>query len=552
MKHIWQTGIASLFLLSVACKSSTESKITLENNALEKTHLKKQGTTTQLIVDGAPYLILGGELGNSSFTSMEYMKPIWPNLKKLHVNTILAPVFWELIEPREGEFDFKLMDELVNEAKNQEFKLVLLWFGSWKNSMSSHVPAWVKRNQERFPRAKSKEGISQELLSPFSKNNLEADSNAFMALMERVKYWNKNENVVIMVQPENEIGMLPSARDHHHLANTKYAEKVPTELMDYLNENKDNLMPSFKSVWEVNGFKQKGNWEEVFGKGAQTEEIFMAWFFAKFVNEVTKKGKEIYDIPMFVNAALNAPHKKPGEYPSAGPLPHLMDVWKAATPQIDFLSPDFYNPNFKHWNDLYTTQGDPLFIPEHHFNNTVGAKALFALGHYEAIGFSPFSIESKEDPENETLGKIYGLVQQCMPLITSNQGQNKLDGALLEDRDDFSIMNFGDYKFTLKHTYSLGWETNSKNDVWDPAGALVVQTAEKEFFIIGDGVMVSFENAKDPSKIVGILKNEEGYFEDGNWKVLRHLNGDQTHQGRHVRMFHGHQSIQRLELYDYE
>src|SRR5690606_18189871 len=138
---------------------------------------------------------------------------------------------------------------------------------------------------------------------------------------------------------------------------------------------------------------------------------------------------EIYPLPMFVNAALIRPGKIPGEYPSAGPLPHLMDIWKAAAPSIDMLSPDFYTPDFEYWNDLYVRQNNPLFIPEHRFDNTVGAKALFAIGHYEAIGFSPFSIE---DNINMELAGAYDLIKQLYPLITENFGQNKIDGVLLD------------------------------------------------------------------------------------------------------------------------
>jgi beta-galactosidase GanA len=134
-------------------------------------HLIKQGKIYQLIVDDKPFIILGGELGNSSFTSLEYMEPIWPKLRTMNMNTVLAPVYWELIEPSEGRFDFELFDQLINEARNNHLKVVLLWFGSWKNSMSSHAPSWVKKNQARFPRIKDDKGISHEILTPFSGNN---------------------------------------------------------------------------------------------------------------------------------------------------------------------------------------------------------------------------------------------------------------------------------------------------------------------------------------------------------------------------------------------
>ena len=350
-------------------------------------HLSKQGNTTQLIVDQKPFIIFGGELGNSTFTSFGNMETVWPKLKSLNLNTVLAPVYWELIEPKEGEFDFELLDRLIEEARRNDLKLVLLWFASWKNSMSSHVPSWVKLDQKRFPRVKDNNGISHEILTPFSEDNLNADLRAFSILMAHIKEIDEKENTVILVQPENEIGMLPSARDYHPLANEKFNKPVPDELINYLTKNKNNLAPELVSHWKENGYKTEGNWEEIFGTGLHTDEIFMAWYFAEYTNKIVKAGKKEYNLPMFVNAALNAPNKKPGEYPSAGPLPHLLDIWKVAAPNIDFYSPDFYNPRFKHWNDLYTRNGNPLFIPEHRFDSTVAAKAIYAIGHYEAIGF---------------------------------------------------------------------------------------------------------------------------------------------------------------------
>ena len=515
-------------------------------------HLSKQGNTTQLIVGQKPFIILGGELGNSTFTSLGNMKTVWPKLKSLNLNTVLAPVYWELIEPKEGEFDFELLDRLIEEARRNDLKLVLLWFASWKNSMSSHVPSWVKLDQKRFPRVKDNNGISHEILTPFSEDNLNADLRAFSMLMAHIKEIDEKENTVILVQPENEIGMLPSARDYHPLANEKFNKPVPDELINYLTKNKNNLAPELVSHWKENGYKTEGNWEEIFGKGLHTDEIFMAWYFAEYTNKIVKAGKKEYNLPMFVNAALNAANKKPGEYPSAGPLPHLLDIWKVAAPNIDFYSPDFYNPRFKHWNDLYIRNGNPLFIPEHRFDSTVAAKAIYAIGHYEAIGFSPFSIESNDDVASENLSKMYGLINQLSAIITTNHGRNTIEGVLLDKENPETTFTLGDYEFIVKHSHTLGWESNAKNEVWEPAGAIFIRTGENEFYIAGTGIVATFKNTKLENAKVGILKNTEISKIDDNWKVLRHLNGDQTHQGRHIRIFLGNYTIQKLELYNYD
>ncbi|MFH6936297.1 DUF5597 domain-containing protein [Flavobacterium sp. FlaQc-30] len=513
--------------------------------------LQKKGNKTQLIVNQKPFLIRGGELGNSSATSMESMETIWSKLVDMNLNTVLTPVYWELIEPEEGKFDFSLIDDLILRARKENLKLVFLWFGSWKNSMSSHAPAWVKLNQKKYPRVKDDKDKSHEILTPFSENNLQADLNAFKKLMRHIKELDQKEQTVIMIQVENEIGMLPTARDYHPLANEALKKEVPKELLQYLQKNKEKLVPEFLEIWKKNGFKTSWNWEEVFGKGLHTDEIFMAWYFSKFTNQIAKAGKDIYPIPMFVNAALNAPEKKPGQYPSAGPLPHLMDVWKAAGNSIDFLAPDFYNPSFKQWNDLFTRQGDLLFIPEHRFDETAPFKGLYAIGHYEAIGFSPFSIESVADAKKEPLGKIYDLIYQLTPIIEVNKGLGKIEGVLLDKENNTQIIKLGDYEFTFKHDYTLNWSDGAKAEVWPMSSAIIIEITKNEFYIAGSGIVVTFKPLKENLN-AGILKTDQGKFEDEKWKTIRHFNGDQTHQGRHLRISVGDYEIQKIKLYTYE
>jgi beta-galactosidase GanA len=517
-------------------------------------HLRQQGAATQLIVDGKPFLVLGGELGNSSSSSLEYMRPIWPRLVSLNLNTVLVPVYWELIEPTQGRFDFSLVDGLIQNARAHRLHLVPLWFGSWKNSMSCYAPAWVKMNQARFPRAQDKAGRGMEILSPFSEANADADARAFAAFMQHLREVDSRDHTVIMVQVENEIGMIPDSRDRSAIAERLYNQAVPAELMNYLAERKDALIPEFREVWAKAAFKTRGTWEEIFGRGPGTDEIFMAWHFARYANRVAERGKAEYPLPMYTNAALIRPGYLPGQYPSAGPLPHLMDVWRAGAPQIDFLSPDIYFPSFGEWCRKYHRLSNPLFIPEAVLNPLSAVNALYAIGQHDGIGFSPFSIESLDNPEASPLAQSYAMLAQLAPLILEHQGKGTMAGFLPEGAEQRAPQQVRLNGYTLNVTYerpappasALGARTMEVL-----CGGLAIALGPDEFIFAGSGLVATFEADTPGDTNVGILLVQEGKYTNGQWVPGRWLNGDQTHQGRHLRLEPGRFDLQRIKLYRY-
>jgi beta-galactosidase GanA len=513
--------------------------------------LRKQGKAVQVVVDDKPFLVLAGELGNSTSSSLEYMQSVWPKLVALNLNTVLIPIYWELIEPTEGKFDFTLVDGLIQEARKHKLHLVPLWFASWKNSMSCYAPAWVKTNQTRFPRSQEKDGKGIEILSPFSKENLDADARAFAAFMRHLREVDGNDHTVIMVQVENEIGMIPDSRDRSAIADKLFNQGVPVELMDYLQQHKDTLIAEFRAVWAANGFKTRGTWEEVFGKGPGTDEIFMAWYFARYVNRVTEVGKAEYPLPMFVNAALIRPGYQPGQYPSAGPLPHIMDIWRAGAPKIDFLSPDIYFQNFAEWVRKYQRSGNPLFIPEAMPGPLNAVNALYAIGQHDAIGFSPFSIESLDEVTSRALRDSYDLLRQMDSVILEYQGKGLMAGLLPEGAEQRlpQQLRLGDYLLNITYERPAPTPTAQAPDV--VSGGLVVALGPDEFVFAGTGITITFEAATPGEPIAGILSAQEGKYVNGLWVPGRRLNGDQTHQGRHIRLVPGKFGIQRIKLYRY-
>jgi len=510
-------------------------------------YLRKQGNATQLMVDDRPFLVLAGELGNSSSSSLDYMKPIWPRLAALNLNTVLVPVYWELIEPAEGQFDFTIVDGLIQEARKHKLHLVPLWFASWKNSMSCYAPAWVKTDQKRFPRSQDRAGNGMEILSPFSKANLDADARAFAAFMRHLREIDANDRTVIMVQVENEIGMIPDSRDRSAVANELWNQAVPADLMNYLQQHKEELAAEFHELWATNAFRTRGTWEEVFGKGPRAEEIFMAWHYARYTNRVTEAGKAEYPLPMFVNAALIRPGYQPGQYPSAGPLPHLIDVWRVGAPRIDFLSPDIYFQNFAEWASKYRRSGNPLFIPEAMPSPLAAVNALYAIGQHDAIGFSPFSIDSLEEETGKAVTASYQLLTQLAPLILEHQGKAVMAGLLPEGPEQRQPQQLRLGNYILNITY----ERPSNQNATVLSGGLVIATGPDEYVFGGTNLTVTFETDKPGDPLVGILSVEEGQYVDGQWRVERRLNGDQTHQGRHLRLVPGKFGIQRIKLYRY-
>lgn len=513
--------------------------------------LRKHGTATQLVVDGKPFLILGGELGNSSSSSLEYMRPIWPKLVSLNLNTVLVPVYWELIEPTEGRFDFSLVDGLIQEARGHQLRLVPLWFASWKNSMSCYAPAWVKTNEQRFPRAEDKAGNGMEILSPFSQENLDADARAFAAFMRHLREVDSHDHTVIMVQVENEIGMIPDSRDRSVIANQLFNQAVPSALMNYLEQHRDTLIPELRAAWAQTKFKTRGTWEEVFGPGVGTDEIFMAWHFARYTGRVAEAGKAEYPLPMFVNAALIRPGHGPGQYPSAGPLPHLMDIWRAGAPQIDFLAPDIYFQNFAEWCRKYHQSGNPLFIPEAILGPSSAVNALYAVGQHDAMGFSPFSIESVAEPTRSLLASSYDLLAQLAPVILARQGKNEMAAFLPEGPEQRAPQQARLGGYTLNVTYERPSPSATQGaQIFEAvSGGLAMAVGPDEFIFAGIGLTVTFE--ADTLPLVGILSVQEGKYVNGQWQTGRWLNGDQTHQGRHLRLPPGKFDLQRIKLYRY-
>jgi hypothetical protein len=552
-------------------------------------HLQKQGTATQLIVDGAPFLAVTGELGNNTATSLENMQPIWSKLVAGNLNCVLAAVHWAQMEPVEGRYEFALVDGLIQEARRNNLKLVFLWFGSWKNGLSSYVPYWVKQDYKRFPRIQIKGGKTLELLSTFGDATRDADARAYRALMRHIKEVDGQRHTVVMMQVENEVGVLRDSRDRSAPANRAFAGPVPRELMSYLQQHKDTLIPELREVWAANGSKTSGTWEEVFGAGKpdsvdmpiQTtsppmspeehdrswrqlhwpvDEIFMAWNYARFVGKVVEEGKAEYNIPMYANAWLQQPnHAWPGSYPSGGPVPQVHDIWRAGAPAVDVLAPDLYLEYFDDVSARFTRDGNPLFIPETSAN---AANVMSAFGKFNAIAFSPFGIERSVGPDTE-LAAAYRVITQLAPAIAAQQGKGSITAVRMNRGDAPLNVKLGDY--TLDLTYigagrvpiapeatAAGQQRPQGGPPAVQAAAILIAAGPNEFYFGAGagGLRIGFTANTPGPRIVGLGDVQEGKFVDGKWKVVRQLGGDDTGQGEILSLRPN--TVLRVTVYRYE
>lgn len=520
-------------------------------------HLEKRGVTTQLIVDGKPFLILGGELFNSSASSLDYMKPIWPRMTAMGLNTVITPLSWELIEPVEGTFDFSLVDGLLAQARAHHQKVVFLWLASWKNGMSSYPPVWVKRDTRRFPRVIA-QGQPVEILSPASAATEQADGTAFAALMQHIKSVDSVDHTVLMMQVENEVGVLGDSRDHSDVANKEFAGPVPAELTAYLKAHRNTLYPELRHLWDDNGSRTTGSWAEVFGSTPRADEIFMAWHYARFIQAVTARGKAAYDIPMYVNTWLAGPDTPPGKYPSGGPQPRVIDIWRAAGSAIDVYAPDLYDPHFVEWCKRYHRDGNPLFMPETRGGAAGAANVFYALGEEAGFGFSPFGIDmipptSVPDSYKEMAATLtdsggeltssYRALGAIMPQLTVAQAAGTVHGFLLNKENPTADFTLGGYTLhvTLDEIFGMRAEQGY---------GLIMTDGQDKFLGLGKGFRVAFTPISGP--MVGIAAVDEGRMADGQWVQGRRLNGDENDQGHGWRFDPRQVNLERVTLYRYQ
>jgi beta-galactosidase GanA len=489
-------------------------------------HLVRKDGRHALIVDGAPFLILGGQCHNSSAWPATLPR-VWSAIEALHANTLEVPIYWEHFEPEPGRFDTSIVDGLLAGAREHGVRLVLLWFGTWKNGSSHYLPLWMKRQPELCPRIVGKDGRRVDSPSPHTPALLEADARAFRALMRHLKKADP-QHTVIMVQVENEPGAWNTVRDYSPAAQKLFAAPVPVELLEALGK----------------GSRAGSDWAAVFGKDA--DEFFHTWSVASFIGQVAAAGKEEYPLPLFVNAALRDPLSQPvaGTYESGGPTDNVLDVWKAAAPAVDVLAPDIYMDDSARYLkvlDLYGRPDNALFVPETSRAPAV-SRYFFAALARSAIGWSPFGVDDAgqsatatsppqaSDAAWEPFAVNYRMVGPMMHEIAQLGFEGRLHAAVEEKGESRQTLALGRWRAVVTFgPPTFGYGRSPQGNPESVGRVLVAQLGENEFLVAGYLCRVDFEVTDAASaEQREFLRVEEGRYEGGVFRPARIWNGDET------------------------
>jgi len=508
--------------------------------AVEAPRIEKKDGRYALMVEGRPYLVLGGQIHNSSAWPSE-LPQVWESMAALHANTIEAPAYWEQIESQEGHFDFGNVDQLIEGARAHNLHVILLWFGTWKNGNMQYAPVWVKSDSKRFPRMIRPDGVPTDVLSANSRNNLDADKAAFTALMRHLKQVDGEQHTILLVQVENESGGIGSVRDFSAESNREFAGKVPDDLLNA-------------------AARQPGTWSQVFG--ADADEVFQIYHQAKYVNEIAAAGKKEFDIPCYINVWLShvtneLPQRQvflPGiQYPSGGPVQRWVGLWRALAPAIDMIAPDIYTSDSSEYGEVlhaYARPDNPLMIPETGRNDAF-SKFFFSALSRGTLGFSPFGVDRTGwnilgDEAWSGHSRNFALFAPMNREIAALEFDGKLKTAVEETGQAEQEVDFGDWGATVAFGFPQPDGRKAPGTKDAHGTAMIARLGPDEFLVTGFDASVRFHvPGQLPFIRSQVLAAEEGGYVNGEWKTRRLLNGDEVDRGL---TFHSQPTVVRVRM----
>lgn len=499
-------------------------------SAASMPRLAKENGAFQLLVDDRPFVVLGMQTFNSSGYPGE-LERTWPLARKLNANTVEIPIQWQAVENEKGKFDFSLVDGLLAGARNNNLRLILAWFGGFKNAAMHFAPSWVKEDVQKYPRMIDQAGNPMRTLATHADATIDADARAFAAFMRHLKQVDGDRHTVIAVQVENEAGVLGTDRNPSESANRLFAQRVPNEILTAFHKT------------------TSGTWTEVFGPhGAET---FAAYYQARYVNRVAEAGKKEFPLPLFINVwtDIQDGFYDPGfSHPSGGATTRMIPLYKAIVPAIDWISPDIYKHNYVQYVEEatpYSRQDNPLLIPETGRDLAFCRSMFYALGDLNGIGVSVFGVEGSPDsrggveiPESlQDLAATYRVVSGAAPLLAQAKTYGKLRSAVEQEGIGTLVLDFGDYEAMAQFgpmNYGYGG-ARAAGTPKKSGRAIIGQLGPQEFVVAGFDTTVTFRpRYGSAAPRADFVSAEEGAYEGGQWKPRRQLSGDEIFFGLRI------------------
>jgi hypothetical protein len=450
---------------------------------------------SRLIVDGAPFLILGVQWESDSCFSAEEMSPLFPHAAKLGANTATLPTYWREIEPETGRYVFTMLDERIRVARENGMRVIPLWFGTYKNGCLYYTPDWIQADPETYRLAVGRDGKQLVSLCPNCEATWQRDRDALKAIMAHLREVD-DERTVIMFQIENEPGIFKSDRCH---------------------------CPTCSERFSAGGYAE--TW------GAHAAEAFSAASIATYVDRLSVEAKAIYPLPTYVNTWLSPEvGAHPGDYPSGGAVPHMLAHFRQHLKSIDLVSPDIYSTSYRNFHRLcaaYAADGNPLYISEHASSSGMRAErnVFYALGEFGALGFDPWAIDysypnntgpalvdlvgGEWGPQAYSLRDSYVAIGRAIEPIVEAQGTGKIFTCVQEPGENVA-----------------GWAADgcdvlvSYHDREGAGRGLIIQRSPNEFLLIGLGFSVRFQRPSPDCRLVPVTGGEFGRFEGQQWRRL--------------------------------
>ncbi len=514
-------------------------------------------------VNGKPFFSFGGQLHNSSSYNKEDIERAMPALKLIKANTFAAPIMWECIEAQKGVYDFTQLHNIIEVARENDLKVVILWFGSWKNGASHYVPEWIKTDRSRF--IHSYEGNKINCLSPLCEDNLKDDCNALCAVAKEILRIDAQHKTVIALQINNEPGIIGADRDYSPAAEQLFNSPLPQDVITWLNEGGCG---EIGDVWEENS-KSTADWHSAFGlKGG---EYFSAYHFAIYHEKIAKKARIIYDIPLYTNVWLNDMYWRiaASSYPSGGATANTIAMWRWFAPSLNCIAPDIYVGNPQRYEkvvDSYDRNDNPLYVPESSLSSMGGINMFTAICRKSCIGFHTFGIDSLinaagnlEPSVADDFVKSMQIVGNALPLFAKRRGE--IIPIIQQEASVNDVLDLGDYigvvNYTMRHGKpdpGLAWFDTS-HCVLRPEQAGNINTRgrgfinivdKNEFYVAGAGFRLLLIPKTEMKQITtnfasndwmltrqwDYLSVEEGYLdEQESWNCIKRRNGDETDNG---------------------